>query len=156
MVTLSRSAEEALFYWSHLVTVFACTCKSLTNPIHTFLKLLMILADQVLAAVHAFFWPKTYWDVFSAKIEFLVTPPILQVLALFCGALTLVIEYPPQKVASLVSRDSIYWRLLLTFLNASLSALLYQGTDAALYHVIALGIFVYTRRYRQSEASNKV
>ncbi|KAL4892726.1 uracil-DNA glycosylase-like protein [Aspergillus ambiguus] len=107
-------------------------------------------AYQVGSAVEGFIWPKVFWDFMTRNLNGAVKPvPILQTLNLIMGLLGLAWEWPLKYFAGSFPHRSIEFRLILYPLSALLAALLYQGTDPALYYLV--GIAVYFWAYSEGE-----
>lgn len=75
--------------------------------------------------------------------------PVLQILNLIMGLLGLAWEWPLKFFAGSLAHRSIEIRLILYPLSALLAALLYQGTDPAIYYMV--GIMVYFWAYSEGE-----
>ena len=106
---------------------------------------LIILASavyQIAAAVEGFFWPKIFWDFLTKTLDGAVKPiPILQTLNLIFGLILLAWEWPLGFLAGSSIHRSLEARLAFLPLSALAGALIYQGTNAALYQVIGLGVY---------------
>jgi hypothetical protein len=98
--------------------------------------------DQIAAAVQGFFWPKIFWDFLTKTLDPAVKPiPILQIINLVFGLLLLALEWPLNFIAGSSIHRSLEARLAFLPLTALSAALIYQGTNAALYQVIGLGVY---------------
>ena len=98
--------------------------------------------DQIAAAVEGFFWPKIFWDFLTKTLDPAVKPiPILQIINLVFGLLLLALEWPLNFIAGSSIHRSLEARLAFLPLTALSAALIYQGTNAALYQVIGLGVY---------------
>ncbi|KAK1752404.1 hypothetical protein QBC47DRAFT_404739 [Echria macrotheca] len=106
---------------------------------------LIILAAatyQVAAAVSGFFWPKIFWDFLTKTLDVAVRPaPILQTINLIFGLILLAWEWPLGFIAGTSIHRSLEARLAFLPLTALAAALIYQGTNAAIYQVIGLGVY---------------
>ncbi|KAG7293057.1 hypothetical protein NEMBOFW57_003103 [Staphylotrichum longicolle] len=106
---------------------------------------LIILASaayQVAAAVEGFFWPKIFWDFATKTLDPAVKPiPVLQTINLVFGLILLAWEWPLSFLAGSSLHRSLEARLAFLPLTALAAALLYQGTNAAIYQVIGLGVY---------------
>ncbi|KAK1835611.1 PRO41 protein [Podospora conica] len=106
---------------------------------------LIILASavyQIAAAVEGFFWPKIFWDFLTKTLDGAVKPiPILQTLNLVFGLILLAWEWPLGFLAGSSLHRSLEARLAFLPLTALAAALTYQGTNAAIYQVIGLGVY---------------
>ncbi|KAL2812496.1 uracil-DNA glycosylase-like protein [Aspergillus granulosus] len=115
-------------------------------------RLIVLTASvyQVGSAVEAFIWPKIFWDVWTKNLDGAVKPvPILQILNLVMGLIGIAWEWPLKYLAGSFLHRSIEFRLLLYPLSAILAALIYQGTNAALYYLV--GMAVYFWAYSEGE-----
>jgi hypothetical protein len=102
--------------------------------------------------VEGFIWPKIFWDFTTRNLNSAVKPtPILQILNLIMGLLGIAWEWPLNLLAGTLPHRSIEVRLIMYPLSALLAALLYQGTDPAIYYLI--GIAVYFWAYTEGEVS---
>ncbi|KAI9682195.1 MAG: hypothetical protein M1817_000249 [Caeruleum heppii] len=107
-------------------------------------RLIVLVAAiyQVAAAIEGFFWPKVFWDFLTKNLDPVVKPiPILQIINLVLGLLGLAWEWPLKFLLSTPLHRSIEARLALYPLSALAAALLYQGTNPALYYLIGMGIY---------------
>ncbi|KAK3341709.1 hypothetical protein B0T25DRAFT_350701 [Lasiosphaeria hispida] len=97
---------------------------------------------QVAAAVSCFFWPKIFWDFLTKTLDPAVKPaPILQVINLLFGLILLAWEWPLGFIAGSGIHRSLEARLAFIPLTALAAALIYQGTNAAIYQLIGLGVY---------------
>ncbi|SPN96898.1 uncharacterized protein DNG_00417 [Cephalotrichum gorgonifer] len=114
------------------------------------LIILTASAYQVAAAVEAFFWPKIFWDFLTLALDRAVKPfPILQIINLVMGVFMFALEWPMPLIAGSAIHRSLEARLAVLPLTALCAALIYQGTNAALYYLI--GIMVYFWAYSEGE-----
>lgn len=98
--------------------------------------------DQIAAAVEGYFWPKIFWDFLTKTLDGAVKPiPILQTLNLVFGLILLAWEWPLGFLAGSSLHRSLEARLAFLPLTALAAALTYQGTNAAIYQVIGLGVY---------------
>ncbi|KAF7188574.1 hypothetical protein HII31_10236 [Pseudocercospora fuligena] len=105
---------------------------------------------QIAAALEGFFWPKFFFDWLTKNFDSAVKPiPILQIINLVVGIITLIYEWPLKFVAGTSIHRSLEMRLMwLPF--ASMSAILmYQSTNPALYYFVAT--IVYFWAYSEGE-----
>ncbi|KAK6582771.1 hypothetical protein PZA11_005179 [Diplocarpon coronariae] len=115
-------------------------------------RLVIITASiyQIAAGVHGFFWPKIFWDFVTKNFDVAVKPiPILQSINVFFGIIMLAWEWPLGLLAGSAMHRSIEARLILLPLAALASALLYQGTNPAIYYII--GMVGYFWAYSEGE-----
>jgi hypothetical protein len=134
-------------HWARLIILTAAACKFSLLPSsipHS------QLPDQVLASLEGFFWPKIFWDFLTKTLDGAVKPfPTLQIINLVFGLTGLAYEWPLKFVAGTSLHKSIELRLMLFPLWALAAAILYQGTNAALYYLI--GVVVYFWAYSEGE-----
>lgn len=108
--------------------------------------------DQIAAAVEAFFWPKIFWDFLTKTLDSAVRPaPILQIINLVFGLILLAWEWPVGFIAGTSIHRSLEARLAFLPLAALAAALIYQGTNAAIYELIGLGVYFWA--YSEGEVS---
>ncbi|KAK4626906.1 hypothetical protein CLAFUW4_05051 [Fulvia fulva] len=114
------------------------------------LIVLTAAAYQIAATLEAFFWPKFFFDFLTKNFDRAVKPvPILQIINLVIGFLTLAYEWPLNYVAGTSIHRSLEVRLMWLPLASLTSILLYQATNASLYYFI--GIIVYFWAYSEGE-----
>ncbi|PBP18033.1 hypothetical protein BUE80_DR011199 [Diplocarpon rosae] len=116
-------------------------------------RLIIITASiyQIAAGVHGFFWPKIFWDFVTKNFDVAVKPiPILQSINVFLGLVMLAWEWPLGLLAGSAMHRSIEARLVVLPLAALACALLYQGTNPAIYYII--GMVVYFWAYSEGES----
>lgn len=107
-------------------------------------------ADQIAAALEAFFWPKILWDFLTTTLDRAVKPiPILQIINLLFGIFLLAWEWPVSFIAGSSFHRSLEARLAVLPLTALAASLIYQGANAAIYQVI--GMAVYFWAYSEGE-----
>ncbi|EGD84920.2 hypothetical protein H112_08640 [Trichophyton rubrum D6] len=110
---------------------------------------------QLAAGIHGFFWPKIFWDFLTKNLDSAVKPvPILQIINVLLGLLGLAWEWPLKPLAGTLFHRSIEIRLFILPLSALASALLYQGTNPAIYYLI--GMAVYFWGYSEGEVRYSV
>jgi hypothetical protein len=96
----------------------------------------------VASAIEGFIWPKVFWDFVSKNLDAAVAPvPVLQILNLIMGLIGIAWEWPLKPLAGSIPHRSIEIRLIIYPLSALLAALLYQGTDPAIYYLIGIGVY---------------
>ncbi|EGE07058.1 PRO41 protein [Trichophyton equinum CBS 127.97] len=97
---------------------------------------------QLAAGIHGFFWPKIFWDFLTKNLDRAVKPvPILQIINVLLGLLGLAWEWPLKPLAGTLFHRSIEIRLFILPLSALASALLYQGTNPAIYYLIGMAVY---------------
>lgn len=105
---------------------------------------------QFAAGIHGFFWPKVFWDFITKNLDGAVKPvPVLQIFNVIFGLMGLALEWPLKPVAGTMIHRSIEARLLLLPVSTLLAALLYQGTNPAIYYIV--GMIVYVWGYSEGE-----
>ena len=107
-------------------------------------RLILLTASSyhALASLSGFFWPKIFWDFLTKNLDGAVRPfPILQIINLLMALGALAWEWPIRPLAGTGLHRSIEARLVVYPLFALGAALLYQGTNAALYYVIGMGVY---------------
>ncbi|KAJ5082979.1 hypothetical protein N7532_012022 [Penicillium argentinense] len=106
------------------------------------LIILTASAYQIASAIEGFIWPKVFWDFISKNLDAAVAPvPVLQILNLIMGLIGLAWEWPLKPFAGTYLHRSIETRLVVYPLSALFAALLYQGTDPALYYLVGIGVY---------------
>lgn len=99
--------------------------------------------DQLVAAIVAYFNPKIFFDIWTRHADVLVTPtPFLQTANLLLSLIVLALEWPLHSFRFMSPKQSFLFRFCLLPLTAMAALILYQGTNAALYHIIGLSIYV--------------
>ncbi|KAI1134564.1 hypothetical protein F5Y05DRAFT_209281 [Hypoxylon sp. FL0543] len=99
-------------------------------------------AYQVAAALEGFFWPKIFFDFLTKTLDPAVKPvPALQIINLVLGIWIFAWEWPLGLIAGSAIHRSMEARLA-SFPLASLAAiLLYQGTNPAIYYLVAMVVY---------------
>jgi len=106
------------------------------------LIILTASAYQFVAGVHGIFWPKILWDFLTKNLDGAVKPyPILQVVNIVFGLSIFAWEWPLGFLAGSSLHRSIEARLVILPMAILAAALLYQGTNAALYYLVGMGIY---------------
>lgn len=114
------------------------------------LIILTAAAYQVAAAIECFIWPKIFWDFLTRTLDGAVRPiPVLQVINLVAGLTMLALEWPMAFIAGSPIHRSLEFRLAMLPLTALSAALIYQGTNAAIYYLI--GMCIYFWGYSEGE-----
>ncbi|KIY74319.1 hypothetical protein CYLTODRAFT_416164 [Cylindrobasidium torrendii FP15055 ss-10] len=85
----------------------------------------------------------------SVFIMLIVKTPVIQISAMIQGLLILALEFPIPVFKALSVYRSFPMRIVLLFFQAFSCVLYYQGTNAALYSLIA--IFCYTQALMRGE-----
>ncbi|KAI1107519.1 hypothetical protein F4804DRAFT_162378 [Jackrogersella minutella] len=99
-------------------------------------------AYQIAAALESFFWPKIFFDFLTKTLDGAVKPvPALQIINLLLGIAILAWEWPLGLIAGTSIHRSLEARLA-SFPLASLAAILiYQGTNPAIYYLVAMVVY---------------
>jgi hypothetical protein len=114
------------------------------------LIILSASAYQVAAGIEGFFWPKILWDFLTKGLDIMVKPaPVLQIINVVVGLFLFLLEWPMPLFAGSKIHRALEFRLAFIPLAALASALLYQATNAAIYHVI--GLIVYFWAFSEGE-----
>ncbi|KIO16861.1 hypothetical protein M407DRAFT_181359 [Tulasnella calospora MUT 4182] len=82
-------------------------------------------------------------------LAIIVTIPLIQILSMVIGIVILLVECPAPFMKKLPIYRSLVFRLMLLLAQAFLTVLFYQGTNAALYSLIAA--IGYTRAVMKGE-----
>ncbi|OLN82032.1 hypothetical protein CCHL11_08650 [Colletotrichum chlorophyti] len=99
-------------------------------------------AYQFAAALSGFFWPKIFWDFLTKTLDPAVKPiPVLQIINLLMSLFMVALEWPLVFFAGSALHRSLEFRLIILPLTTLAAALLYQGTNAALYYLVALVVY---------------
>ncbi|CRG90869.1 hypothetical protein PISL3812_07915 [Talaromyces islandicus] len=105
---------------------------------------------QVGASIEGFIWPKVFWDFLTHNLDGSVKQiPVLQIINLVLGIVTLAWEWPLKPLAGTFPHQSIPLRLLVYPLSALTCALMYQSGDVAVYYLI--GMAAYFWAYSEGE-----
>jgi len=74
-------------------------------------------------------------------ITLIVKFPIIQILTIFTASFMVALEYPLPQLKGTVLHRSIVVRIVLLIMQASMAILFYQGTNGALWSLIAAGCY---------------
>lgn len=144
LIVLSAAACE-LHFWQGGMPSWVVLMTSSANQAPLATK-----SDQCAAAIESYFWPKIFWDFITTNLDGAVRPiPSLQTINLVLGLVMLAWEWPAGFIAGSSMHRSIEIRLAILPGAALAAALLYQGTNAALYYLI--GMVVYFWAYSEGE-----
>lgn len=149
-------------HWARLITLSAASCKwkSPPPPSHRQIpaekerkrkknhakrgsvKANNVTPDQIAAALEGFFWPKIFWDFLTKALDPAVKPvPALQTINLLMGLGMLAWDWPLPWVAGTSVHRSLEARLAVLPLVALASVMLYQGTNPAIYYLVAMVVY---------------
>ncbi|OHE97810.1 hypothetical protein CORC01_06845 [Colletotrichum orchidophilum] len=107
-------------------------------------------AYQFAAALEGFFWPKIFWDFLTKTLDPAVKPvPVLQIINLIMALFMVALEWPLGLIAGSAIHRSLEFRLIILPLTTLAAALIYQGTNSALYYIV--GLVVYFWAYSEGE-----
>lgn len=110
--------------------------------------------DQVAAALEGFFWPKIFWDFLTKNFDGAVKPvPILQILNLLFGIISLLWEWPLKfwQFPESKLHKSMEARIMLYPLFAVAAIMMYQSTNPAIYYMVGVGVYFWA--YSEGEVS---
>lgn len=144
-------------HWARLIVLTAATCTFAWGCPWTGGKRRqfadILTTDQVAAGLEGFFWPKIFWDWLTKTLDPAVKPlPILQIINVAFGLVMLAWEWPIGFLAGSSFHRSLEARLAALPLTALAAILIYQGTNAALYYVVALAVYFWA--YSEGEVSD--
>ncbi|KAI8960902.1 PRO41 protein [Daldinia sp. FL1419] len=106
------------------------------------LIVLTAAAYQIAAALEAFFWPKIFFDFLTKTLDPAVKPvPALQIINLVLGIVIFAWEWPLNLIAGSSIHRSMEARLATYPLAALAAILIYQGTNAAIYYLVAMVVY---------------
>jgi len=126
---------------------------------HEYARLVSVTASiyTVWASFWAIFFRKFFWDFVGGTlrdpgglqpangaaifITVIVKLPIIQTLAILTGLFMIALEFPLPQLKALSIHRSLILRPVMLLMQASLTILLYQGTNAALWSLIAAGCY---------------
>ncbi|CAL1707235.1 unnamed protein product [Somion occarium] len=110
------------------------------------------------SAFWGFFYRKFFWDFVggtirapggiqpASNVAFLITiivkAPVVQILSMVLGFGLLALDYPAPFLKGTSIYRSFVFRIVLLILQAFFAILYYQGTNGALWSVIAAGCFM--------------
>ena len=112
-------------HWARLLTLVAATC-------------------HVAASIECFIWPKVFWDFTTAHFDHSVQPvPILQICNLLMALVGFAWEWPLPVISKTRWHHSIELRLLAYPASGILEVLMYQGSNASLFYLIAVVVWIW-------------
>ena len=101
---------------------------------------------QLAASLEGFFWPKIFWDFLTKTLDPAVKPfPTLQIINLIFSLLALAWEWPLKPFVDAFPglHRSVESRLCVYPIAALSGALLYQGTNPAIYYCIGMAAYAW-------------
>jgi len=128
---------------------------------HEYSRLISITASvyAVWSAFFGLFYRKFFWDFVggilrdpgglqpspnsAVFITLIVKVPIIQILTMMTGLFMIALEFPLPQLKSLAIHRSIVLRIVILLFQTFLAILFYQGTNAAIWSLIAA--MCYTR-----------
>jgi len=140
---------------------------------HEYSRLVSITASvyAVWAAFFGLFYRKFFWDFVggtlrdpggiqpSPKVAFFITiivkVPVVQIISLNMGLFIIALEFPMPQLKPLAIYRSIIVRIVLLLFQTSLTILFYQGTNAALWSLIAASCYAYALKLGETMAEAK-
>jgi hypothetical protein len=129
-------------HWARLLILTAGTRRWNPALAITGIQGVKVTIDQIAASLEGFFWPKIFWDFLTKTLDPAVKlTPVLQSINLIFGLILFIWEWPLSFIAGSWLYCSIEARLAFLLLTAFTAALIYQGTDAAIYQLIDLGVY---------------
>ncbi|GKT41867.1 uncharacterized protein ColSpa_02048 [Colletotrichum spaethianum] len=113
-------------------------------------RLIVMSAAVFCRRSRGFFWPKIFWDFLTKTLDPAVKPvPILQIINILMSLFMVALEWPLVFIAGSSIHRSLEFRLIILPLTSLAAALIYQGTNAALYYLV--GLVVYFWAYSEGE-----
>ena len=102
-------------------------------------------AYHVAATLEAFFWPKCFFDPWTKNFDAALYPiPVLQIVNLVLALATAAFEWPlTDRIARSRAHACLSLRLFALPGVAIAALLLYQATNAALYYMVATGVYAW-------------
>jgi len=111
----------------------------------------------VWASFWGFFYRKFFWDFVGGTlrnpgglqpspnsaifITLIVKAPIIQILTMLIALFMIALEFPMPQLKGMMIQRSIVLRIVMLTLQAFLAILFYQGTNGALWSLIAAGCY---------------
>ncbi|TRM69494.1 hypothetical protein BD626DRAFT_390737 [Schizophyllum amplum] len=126
---------------------------------HEYSRLVSVTASVY--AVWASFWAmlyrKFFWDFVEGTVrdpggiqpsqsamifvQIIVRAPVIQILVMVLGFMMIALETPLPILKSMAIYRSLVLRVVLLLFQATLTIMLYQGTNAAIYSLVAAGCY---------------
>ncbi|KAM7192230.1 hypothetical protein V8F33_008504 [Rhypophila sp. PSN 637] len=118
--------------------------KKLVKLLLARLIILSAASYQLAAATIGFANPKIFFDFLTKRLDGAVTPvPYLQLLNLTLSLIVLAWEWPLPWVIRISFHRQILIRIIICVPALGAAILLYQATNAALYYLIGICIYVW-------------
>jgi len=111
----------------------------------------------VWASFWGFFYRKFFWDFIGGTlrdpgglqpspqvagfIAIIVTVPIIPIITMIIGFFMIALEFPLPLIKEIPIYRSLIFRVVMLIILATFAILFYQGTNAALYSLIAAGCY---------------
>jgi hypothetical protein len=126
---------------------------------HDFARYISISASvyAVWSGFHGIYFRKFFWDFVGGTlrdpgglqpapgaavfITLIVKNPIIQIFAMIVGLLMIALEYPLPLLKSVSVQRSFVLKIVLLLFQSFLTVLYYQGTNSALWSLIAAGSY---------------
>jgi len=126
---------------------------------HEYSRLVSITASvyAVWAGFFGIFFRKFFWDFVGGTlrdpggpqpspkaavfITLIVKIPMIQIITIFLALFMIVLEVPLPQLKRLAIYRNLVFRIVMLLLQAFFAALFYQGTNAALWSMIAAGCY---------------
>jgi len=119
---------------------------------HQWARLLVLTAAAYLtwAAFWGFFYPKSFFDMFTPVFNGLVAPlPVIQIINLLDGIVILALEWPLPFIRDKALHRAFALRFALYPIMAVAALIQYQCTDPAFY--LLIGTAVYFQAWAEGE-----
>ncbi|KAK7472649.1 hypothetical protein VKT23_000762 [Stygiomarasmius scandens] len=126
---------------------------------HDLARFISITASvyAVWSGFYALYFRKFFWDFVGANlrdpgglqptpgaavfITLIVKNPIIQIFAMLIGLVMIALEFPVPQLKGLAIQRSFALKIVLLLFQTFLTILYYQGTNSALYSMIAAGCY---------------
>ncbi|ORX37608.1 hypothetical protein BD324DRAFT_641787 [Kockovaella imperatae] len=142
--------------WGRLLALVAGTCER--NPTYSIVRdgVDNPSADMTWGSIWAIMYRKFFWDMIGGTLgpagiipgnntKFFVTIvvnlPVLQIINLLIGLVTLALEWPLPLIDGTALHRSLVFRMAFYFFSGFLGIMVYQTVDCAIYYVIVSAVF---------------
>jgi len=78
----------------------------------------------------------------SVMITLIVKAPVIQIFSLLLGLIMVALEYPAPFLKGTVFHRSLIVRIIMLLVQSVLAILFYQGTNGAIWSLIAMGCYL--------------